>query len=157
MRAIDLSNVTWRKSSYSNSDGGNCIEVFRRLLGAATWRKSSYSNQDGGNCVEVADGFPALVPVRDSKAPHGPALLFEASAWASFVTAVKDGQLPASDVPPVARDGPQTGPRRSPATGAVAVAPGVGSRRPESAPSREVVYGPAADIGDRSPETFEVV
>ncbi|WP_432143090.1 DUF397 domain-containing protein [Streptomyces sp. bgisy084] len=94
MRAIDLSTVTWRKSSYSNQDGGACIEVSDDLLSAATWRKSSHSNPDGGNCVEVADGFPALVPVRDSKAPHGPALLFGAPAWASFVTAVKSGELP---------------------------------------------------------------
>ncbi|GAO09596.1 hypothetical protein TPA0598_05_03180 [Streptomyces lydicamycinicus] len=63
-------------------------------VSAAQWRKSSYSNPDGGNCVEVADGLPAVVPVRDSKAPHGPALLFGASAWASFVTAVKSGELP---------------------------------------------------------------
>ncbi|MFE7810575.1 DUF397 domain-containing protein, partial [Streptomyces sp. NPDC057433] len=32
----------------------------------AAWRKSSYSNQAGGDCVEVADGFRTLVPVRDS-------------------------------------------------------------------------------------------
>ncbi|MYW42769.1 DUF397 domain-containing protein, partial [Streptomyces sp. SID161] len=48
MRAIDLSNVTWRKSSYSNSDGGECLEVSDDLLRAADWRKSSYSNSDGG-------------------------------------------------------------------------------------------------------------
>ncbi|BDH15872.1 DUF397 domain-containing protein [Streptomyces hygroscopicus] len=94
MRAIDLSTVTWRKSTYSNSDGGNCIEVSDDLLTTATWRKSSYSNPDGGNCIEVSDDFPALVPVRDSKDPQGPALLFEASAWSSFVTAVKGGALP---------------------------------------------------------------
>ncbi|WP_411135031.1 DUF397 domain-containing protein [Streptomyces sp. C10] len=63
-------------------------------VSAAQWRKSSYSNPDGGNCVEVADGLPAVVPVRDSKAPQGPALLFGASAWSSFVTAVKRGELP---------------------------------------------------------------
>jgi len=63
-------------------------------LSTVTWRKSSYSNQDGGQCIEVTDDFPAVVPVRDSKAPHGPALLFGASAWASFVTAVKNGELP---------------------------------------------------------------
>lgn len=40
--------------------------------------KGSYSNGDGGNCVEVASGFPGLVPVRDSKAPEGPALLLTA-------------------------------------------------------------------------------
>ncbi|WJY39910.1 DUF397 domain-containing protein [Streptomyces sp. P9-2B-2] len=94
MRAIDLSNITWRKSTYSNPDGGACIEVSDDLLTTATWRKSSYSNQDGGQCIEVSDDFPALVPVRDSKAPHGPALLFDASAWSSFVTAVKGGTLP---------------------------------------------------------------
>jgi hypothetical protein len=60
-----------------------------------TWRKSSYSNPDGGECIEVSDNLPALVPVRDSKAPAGPALVFEAGAWSSFITAVKDGGLPA--------------------------------------------------------------
>ncbi|MFG2955957.1 DUF397 domain-containing protein [Streptomyces sp. NPDC048291] len=89
MRAIDLSSVTWRKSSYSNSDGGNCIEVSDDLLGTASWRKSSYSNQDGGDCLEVAAGRPSLVPVRDSKAPASGALLFEASAWGAFVDGVK--------------------------------------------------------------------
>ncbi|MFD3422485.1 DUF397 domain-containing protein [Streptomyces decoyicus] len=94
MRVIDLSIVTWRKSSYSNQDGGECIEVSDDLLTTATWRKSSYSNSDGGQCIEVSDDFPALVPVRDSTDPQGPALLFEAPAWSSFVTAVKSGQLP---------------------------------------------------------------
>ncbi|MFD7403966.1 DUF397 domain-containing protein [Streptomyces sp. NPDC059866] len=64
-------------------------------LTEVTWRKSSYSNPDGGACVEVADNLPPIVPVRDSKAPDGPALVFEARAWSSFVTAVKDGGLPA--------------------------------------------------------------
>ncbi|WP_405839106.1 DUF397 domain-containing protein [Streptomyces platensis] len=62
-------------------------------VSAARWRRSSYSNQEGGACVEVADDFPALVPVRDSKVPHGPALLFEAAAWSSFVATVKSGGL----------------------------------------------------------------
>ncbi|MEU1321736.1 DUF397 domain-containing protein [Streptomyces microflavus] len=62
-------------------------------LNAATWRKSSYSNQDGGQCLEVADGFTAVVPVRDSKNPQGPALTFAAADWSSFVAAVKDGDL----------------------------------------------------------------
>ncbi|MDT3396646.1 DUF397 domain-containing protein [Streptomyces sp. B1866] len=64
-------------------------------LSAAAWRKSSYSNTDGGQCVEVADGFPAVVPVRDSKVPDGAALVFESAAWSSFVTAVKRGKFPA--------------------------------------------------------------
>ncbi|WP_369357271.1 DUF397 domain-containing protein [Streptomyces sp. cg2] len=92
MRALDLTNVTWRKSSYSNSEGGACIEVADGFLTTAAWRKSSYSNTDGGNCIEVADNLPALVPVRDSKDPHGPALVFSAAAWSAFVGAVKGGQ-----------------------------------------------------------------
>jgi hypothetical protein len=59
------------------------------------WRKSSYSNSEGGSCVEVLDGYPSGVPVRDSKAPHGPALIFPAVSWSSFVMAVKGGELPA--------------------------------------------------------------
>ncbi|QEV10373.1 DUF397 domain-containing protein [Streptomyces prasinus] len=57
------------------------------------WRKSSYSNQEGGDCVEVADGFRAVVPVRDSKtAPHGPALHFAAATWAAFIGEVKGAE-----------------------------------------------------------------
>ncbi len=40
------------------------------------WRKSSYSNDQGGSCLEVLDDHPEGVPVRDSKAPEGPAVVF---------------------------------------------------------------------------------
>ncbi|MEV7281731.1 DUF397 domain-containing protein [Streptomyces sp. NPDC093111] len=49
------------------------------------WIKSSYSGDNGGNCLEIAPGFPGLVPVRDSKAPEGPAVVFGRSVWDSFV------------------------------------------------------------------------
>jgi hypothetical protein len=62
----------------------------RHELGAMTWIKSSHSDDDGGNCVEIAPGFPAAVPVRDSKTPDGPVLLLRRAAWAAFVTALKD-------------------------------------------------------------------
>ncbi|MGC5398893.1 DUF397 domain-containing protein [Streptomyces sp. DT20] len=55
----------------------------------ARWRKSSHSNSSGGDCLEVADGLPGLVPVRDSKRPEGPALIVHAAAWAPFVESVK--------------------------------------------------------------------
>lgn len=58
-------------------------------LSTAHWRKSSYSNGDGGDCVEVAPGLPRIVPVRDSKTPEGPVLLFSAATWSAFVTDVK--------------------------------------------------------------------
>ncbi|KOT87086.1 toxin [Streptomyces sp. NRRL F-5755] len=55
-----------------------------------TWRKSTYSGgQD--ECLEIADGLPAHspVPVRDSKHPDGPHLLFPAPAWSAFIASVK--------------------------------------------------------------------
>ncbi|MFF8437276.1 DUF397 domain-containing protein [Streptomyces bacillaris] len=55
-------------------------------LTSATWRKSSHSNSDGGQCIEVSDDFPGVVPVRDSKRPDGPAVVFGSSAWAAFVS-----------------------------------------------------------------------
>ncbi|MGR6972819.1 DUF397 domain-containing protein [Streptomyces cynarae] len=42
-----------------------------RDLPSFHWRKSSYSNAEGGECVEVADGLLGVVPVRDSKNPAG--------------------------------------------------------------------------------------
>jgi hypothetical protein len=42
--------------------------------------------------VEVADGFPGVVPVRDSKDPDGPALVFPAASWAAFIAEVKAGR-----------------------------------------------------------------
>lgn len=63
-------------------------------LSDAVWRKSSYSggNSGGGECVEVA-ALAGRTAVRDSKHPHGPALVFPASAWAAFVADVKAGRI----------------------------------------------------------------
>jgi hypothetical protein len=72
-----MSGVEWRKSSYSNGDGGACVEL--------GWKKSSYSNASGGTCVELAY-FGA---VRDSKNPDGPVLVVSRAALESFVAAVK--------------------------------------------------------------------
>ncbi|MFJ6136869.1 DUF397 domain-containing protein [Kitasatospora sp. NPDC092286] len=58
----------------------------------ARWVKSRHSN-NGGNCVEVAPHFPGVVPVRDSKDPEGPALVFPAAAFAAFVAGVKSGDF----------------------------------------------------------------
>ncbi|MEW1861611.1 MULTISPECIES: DUF397 domain-containing protein [unclassified Streptomyces] len=66
----------------------------RDLGPGVEWRKSSYSNGSGGNCVEVGDGNPAVLPVRDSKDPEGPVLTFTPAAWTSFVRALKSGDLP---------------------------------------------------------------
>lgn len=62
-------------------------------LSAAVWRKSSRSDEFGGECVEVAGNLPDAVPVRDSKDPEGPALVFTRDAWAAFVAGVKADRL----------------------------------------------------------------
>jgi hypothetical protein len=61
-------------------------------LTSATWLKSSRSNGQSA-CLEAAPGFPGVMPVRDSKNPHGPALLLPAFAWGAFITAVRAGEL----------------------------------------------------------------
>ncbi len=96
MRKYDLSTARWRKSGYSNGDGGECIEVAYDFPGAARWRKSSHRSDDAGNCIEVVDDLPGVVPVRDSKDPLGPVLVVPAPGWTAFVDAVKGGSLRAS-------------------------------------------------------------
>ncbi|KOU55157.1 toxin [Streptomyces sp. MMG1533] len=80
----DASVLTgWHKSSYSGESGGDCLEV-------AAWRKSTYSDESGGDCLEVDDAAaPTHVPVRDSKNPTGPALLFSAPAWSTFIAGLR--------------------------------------------------------------------
>lgn len=58
-------------------------------LNRADWRKSSFSGTNGGSCVEVARNLPGVVAVRDSKDPHGPALVFTPADWAAFMAALK--------------------------------------------------------------------
>jgi hypothetical protein len=62
-------------------------------LTGAQWRKSSYSNGNGGDCVEVADLDGGARAVRDSKNPHGPALMFTAVEWSAFTAGLRGGQF----------------------------------------------------------------
>ncbi|KOV76314.1 toxin [Streptomyces sp. NRRL WC-3618] len=80
-----LTAATWRKSSYSGTSGGDCVEC--APLGAAAWRKSSYSGDTGGDCVEIAPLTPHIA-VRDSKAPGLGALTLTPEAFAAFVASV---------------------------------------------------------------------
>jgi hypothetical protein len=57
----------------------------------AVWRRSSYSSSTGGNCVEVARVDAARL-VRDSKNPHGATLTFDTRVWKALVTQIKSGQ-----------------------------------------------------------------
>ena len=57
------------------------------------WRKSSYSGSNGGNCVEVAMLPEDSRAVRDSKDPHGPKLRLSREEWRAFTTSIKRGEL----------------------------------------------------------------
>ncbi|MGQ4414637.1 DUF397 domain-containing protein [Streptomyces sp. SAS_269] len=59
-----------------------------RDLSTAVWIKSSYSG-GGNNCLEVAPDHTTHVPVRDSKTPQGPKLVFRPEAWSAFVADLK--------------------------------------------------------------------
>lgn len=60
-------------------------------LSGLSWRKSTRSAQEG-NCVEVAF-FDTGVAVRDSKDPNGPALVFTPAEWEAFIGGVQDGEF----------------------------------------------------------------
>ncbi|MET9324886.1 DUF397 domain-containing protein [Streptomyces sp. NPDC003038] len=81
MNTIDLD---WFKSSYSDGEGGNCVEV------ALDWRKSSYSGGEGGQCVEVAP-CAAAVHIRDSKVTAGPELAVAPASWSAFLGGITAG------------------------------------------------------------------
>ena len=54
-----------------------------------TWAKSSYSDPNGGNCVEARQPGTGTVQVRDSKDTGGPALSFSSDSWQAFTDTVK--------------------------------------------------------------------
>jgi len=53
-----------------------------------SWRKSSYSGSSGGQCVEVAASGRVLV--RDSKSPDRGRLGFSAQTWREFAARIKN-------------------------------------------------------------------
>ena len=54
----------------------------------STWRKSSYSDANGGNCVECAS-VGGLILVRDTADHGGRTLAFDAGAWTTFTNGLK--------------------------------------------------------------------
>jgi len=58
-------------------------------LTGATWRKSTYSNGSGGDCVEIADRPRGAHALRDSKNPDGPNLIFTPHQWRTFTEKIK--------------------------------------------------------------------
>ncbi|GGS88872.1 MULTISPECIES: DUF397 domain-containing protein [Nonomuraea] len=66
MPAADLTQVAWRKSRYSNSQG-NCVELAKL--------------PDGG------------IAVRNSRFPDGPALIYTRDEIRALVLGAKDGEF----------------------------------------------------------------
>ena len=60
-------------------------------LSSALWRKSSRSDSSGGDCIEVADVVTG-VAVRDSKDPDGPKLAFGRAAFAALAGDIRAGR-----------------------------------------------------------------
>ncbi|MEV0182450.1 DUF397 domain-containing protein [Streptomyces sp. NPDC050625] len=51
------------------------------------WRKSSYSNNEGGACLEIAT-TPTAIHIRDSKhlpTPDAPTLTVTPTTWTAFL------------------------------------------------------------------------
>jgi hypothetical protein len=76
---VEVASGDWRKPSYSNSNGGSCVEVASDV----NWRKPSYSESNGGSCVETASGSGVIL-VRDTTNRDGGTLAFSAGAWVAF-------------------------------------------------------------------------
>jgi Domain of unknown function (DUF397) len=68
---------------------GEHVRSDRGIGDDVTWRKSSFSAMNG-NCVEVAELRGGMIGVRDTKdGGAGPVLLFEQTAWRSFIGGLK--------------------------------------------------------------------
>ncbi|MGW4092954.1 DUF397 domain-containing protein [Nocardia sp. NPDC004750] len=61
-------------------------------LSGARWFKSTRSSA-GSDCVEIAHLHGGRVGVRDSKNPHGGALVFTPSEWDAFLSVARDGEF----------------------------------------------------------------
>jgi hypothetical protein len=57
------------------------------------WFKSSYSGGSGTECLECAREEGGVLVLRDSKRKSGPVISLRKQAWASFVTALRKGDL----------------------------------------------------------------
>mgnify|MGYP002621964917 CR=1 FL=1 len=67
-------------------------------LSRVTWRKSSHSG-NGSDCIEVAIADASQVDdellylVRDSKDPDGTVLAFASAEWTAFLDGIKNGKF----------------------------------------------------------------
>ena len=81
MQTPHSDRFTWRKSTYSTDQGGQCVEV------GVSWCKSTHSSDQGGACVEVA-ATPEYVGIRDTKNRPLGHLTVTPATWRAFLKAV---------------------------------------------------------------------
>jgi hypothetical protein len=62
------------------------------VLKGAAWQKSQRSNSQG-NCVEFARISDDVVAVRNSRHPHGPALIYTNAEIEALILGAKDGDF----------------------------------------------------------------
>ncbi|MGA9310917.1 MAG: DUF397 domain-containing protein [Pseudonocardiaceae bacterium] len=68
-------------------------ELYARNISGAVWRKSSRSEIDMNECVEVAFLDDGAVALRDSTSRHRPELRFTAEEWSAFTAGVRGGEF----------------------------------------------------------------
>lgn len=73
--------------TFQHRGGGPTMEAASHPVN--TWRKSSYSNGAGGNCVEVGP-TPGAVHVRDTKNRDGGTLTLTPATWHALTTTLRD-------------------------------------------------------------------
>lgn len=63
-------------------------------LDGIAWRKSSFSGSNGGACVEVGQADDGAVLVRDTKDHgRGPVHHYSAAEWRAFIVGVRNGEF----------------------------------------------------------------
>jgi Domain of unknown function (DUF397) len=62
------------------------------VSGKLNWRKSRASNPRG-DCVELAKLAGGAIAVRNSRDPHGPALVYTSAEIAAFLEGAKAGEF----------------------------------------------------------------
>lgn len=90
-RSVGGRPVMWRDGSKESAVASVHNGVRASALGV-TWLKSRHSNAEG-NCVEVAALPGGGVAVRNSRDPHGPALVYTPAELAAFLAGAKDGEF----------------------------------------------------------------
>jgi hypothetical protein len=68
-------------------------QLYARDISGAAWRKSSRSEVDMNECVEVAFLDDGAVALRDSTSRSRPELRFTSREWSAFTAGVRSGEF----------------------------------------------------------------